>query len=114
MARPRYQLKNNDCQIVLGWLENKIINEPMRFPVPDNYAACLKARRELDSASHAPSGDLHIELNAWAERWLTREQWTQLKNALRVAKYRGRHRGVNGSQNPRTDGEVSLQGSTGS
>ena len=80
MARPRYRITPEDESFARRWIERKL-GDPrwLGERTHEAYEAYL-ALPERD-----PEG-----LTAWGERFLSKREWTQLKNAVRQARRRAR------------------------
>lgn len=80
MGRRRYTITPSDVWYARRWIEKKLAN-PTWLGETRTYKAHidLGAREEGSEA-----------LNEWCELWLSREEWTQLKNAIRASRRRAK------------------------
>ena len=83
MAKQRYTITVQDHLSVLGYLESKQRNL-MDWPTDDPLER-IRSDKELRLCRDP------VTLNAWCEKWLSREQWQQLKTAARAARKRSRN-----------------------
>jgi len=81
MARPKYRITPQDEPFARRWIEKKL-GDPRWL----GERATEAWREYLKIAPGDGEG-----LTAWGERWMTRRDWTQLKNAVRQARRRARH-----------------------
>ncbi|HKJ83549.1 MAG TPA: hypothetical protein VJ961_05980 [Mariprofundaceae bacterium] len=80
MGRNRYTITASDAWYATRWIEKKLEN-PIWLGETRTYTAHLDLeQREEDCNS----------LNEWCELWLSNEQWTQLKNAIRSSRRRAK------------------------
>ena len=80
MSRPLYKIDNKgDFHIARDYIDNKINS---KWPV-SGAKRSVQASSDLDNLRKTPE-----KLNAWCEKWLNAEQWTQLKNVIRATRRR--------------------------
>ena len=80
MARPKYRITPEDHWFARRWVEKKLAN-----PGWLGAARAFAAQQDWNQREETANA-----LNDWCERWLTSEQWTQLKNAIRASRRRAR------------------------
>jgi len=85
MPRKKYQITKSDALTAWKWLQAKL-NDP-HWP---NLDKAYQAGQEFESLKERWENP--EALNAWAEKWLDRGQWTQLKNTVRAQRKRQRDR----------------------
>jgi len=73
MARQKYTIEKKDFQFVRKYLERKLI----QFCWPNERPSEAKDKFENNKCDN-------LTLNVWCEKWLDKEQWGQLKNAVRA------------------------------
>ena len=86
MARQRYTITVQDYLTVLGYLKSKQRNF-LDWPTDDNF-------KKISSEEELRLFRDPVTLNAWCEKWLSREQWQKLKTAARAARRRSRNSGM--------------------
>jgi macrodomain Ter protein organizer (MatP/YcbG family) len=83
MAKPKYKITNNDYDTAERWMERK--------------ASALSLGNENRELSRQAMKDFEIQikssgrleaLNAWAEKYLSTEEWVKMKNAIRAQRKR--------------------------
>ena len=83
MAKPRYTITVQDHLSVLGYLESKQRNL-MDWPTDDPLKR-IRSDKELRLCRDP------VTLNSWCEKWLSGDQWRQLKTAARASRKRSRN-----------------------
>jgi macrodomain Ter protein organizer (MatP/YcbG family) len=76
MARERYRVTKRDRSMVASYIERKLATDAY-------WVESEAARREFQGLSRD-----EVALNGWCEKWLSGEQWGQLKDSLRAARKR--------------------------
>lgn len=77
MPRPKYRINNStDYRIAIRYLDKKV-NEPVW--IGGNSRSHTYATKTYDDNKRG-----FDNINAWCEKWLTTDNWTQLKNAIRA------------------------------
>ena len=76
MARERYRVTEEDRPAVVAYIRRK-------FATEEYWLDSDSARRAFVQVQRDPGA-----LNAWCEKWLSGEQWEQLKNAVRATRKR--------------------------
>ncbi len=86
MARPRYTVTPDDVVHAGTYLVNRIRNYDMRL---DENVSYKTAERTLNAAiSESRKEKRAKELNAWCEKYLSSEEWSKLKLAIRKRRER--------------------------
>jgi len=80
MARKKYRITAPDHWFARRWIEKKIAN-------PTWLGERLTFAAQQDFMKRHESSE---ELNVWAELWLSKIEWTQLKNAIRASRRRAK------------------------
>jgi macrodomain Ter protein organizer (MatP/YcbG family) len=80
MAKSRYTITKEDLRFAVRYLSGKLQNG---YWLTSDVSQEVKAERAYKDAKRDP-----VTLTAWCEAWLSRDQWTQLKNAIRAARRR--------------------------
>ncbi len=83
MARQRYTITDSDRWFSSRWIEKKLKN-PTWLGENRTYKASRAFELLNESAVHHPTESL----NRWCESWLKRDEWKQLKNAIRASRRR--------------------------
>jgi len=78
MARQVYTINNYDHWYARRWIEKKLDN-PAWLANNRTYPARQALKYVKDDA---------LSLNDWCQNWLKKEQWKQMKNAIRAARKR--------------------------
>ena len=79
MAKQRYVITEQDYPAVLRYVQYKLRNN-LSWPSDD-----LLERNEFKKCRDP------VTLNSWCEKWLSGEQWQQLKTAARASRKRSRN-----------------------
>lgn len=85
MARSRYIITDSDHWFAYRWIEKKLKN-----PAWLGEYRTYKAGRTFQLIEENGIGNRTEKLNRWCETWLTSDEWTQLKNAIRASRRRAR------------------------
>ncbi len=80
MPRPRYTITKSDYKTARDYIARKFFQNAS-WPAEDDLES-IRAERSFKRTTDVTT------LNAWCEKWLTAEQWTQLKNAVRATRKR--------------------------
>ncbi len=88
MARPKYKVTKNDFWAVIRWLNQKL--DEFDFPEMRgrDIDAGIMAKREFKALNQKEVKTSLDILNTWCEKWLSGEEWIQLKNAVRAQRKR--------------------------
>ena len=78
MARERYRVTEEDRSAVVAYIRRK-------FATEEYWLESDSARRAFAQIQRDPGAGA---INAWCEKWLSGEQWEQLKNAVRATRKR--------------------------
>ena len=84
MPRHRYRITQDDAMTVWNWLDKKL--EDYEWSSDNGWEDRYQVKQEfqgLEARWRDPEA-----LNAWAEKWLNREQWKQLQNVVRAQRKR--------------------------
>lgn len=88
MARQRYSITKDDLSYAAKYVASRLQENDYWLSPAGNQSEAVEGFQQA-------RGD-YVALNSWCETWLSTEQWTTLKNAVRAARKRGRdHAGQN-------------------
>jgi macrodomain Ter protein organizer (MatP/YcbG family) len=85
MARKKYQITTSDALTAWRWIQTKLNDS--QWP---NWDKAYQAEQEFENLKERWENP--EALNTWAEKWLDRRQWIQLKNTVRAQRKRQRDR----------------------
>jgi len=83
MARQRYTVTDSDRWFTHRWIENKL-----KHPSWLGENRTYKASRAFDLINESGIQHPTESLNRWCESWLKRDEWKQMKNAIRASRRR--------------------------
>ena len=83
MARQRYSITEQDYPAVLRYVQYKLRNL-LEWPSDDN----TEQNKSINAFKHCRDP---VTLNSWCEKWLSGDQWRQLKTAARASRKRSRN-----------------------
>lgn len=84
MARQRYTITESDRPRAAGYIANRLHDDSYWLSAGGNPPEATETFQTAKSD--------RVTLNAWCEAWLSTDQWTSLKNALRAARKRDKGR----------------------
>ncbi len=76
MARQRYVVTKSDMPAVVSYIERKLLLEPYWLESDGGKRSFTRVKRDP------------LMLQNWCDKWLSNEQWKQLKDAMRAARKR--------------------------
>ena len=90
MAKPKYTIQEQDFSLVSDYIRKRLFDSDGAW-IADKIDSENGATYREAEDSFKKCRDC-VTLNNWCEIYLTKERWTQLKNALRAARKRERAR----------------------
>lgn len=83
MAKPKYKITKDDYYTAEGWMERKASALSLENENPE------LSRRAMKEFENRTTGiGCQEALNAWAEKYLSTEEWVKMKNAIRAQRKR--------------------------